>query len=335
MAPLCFPIRGLGEAVVQMWDFNITQAIGLMVRTAPFILLRLAVYIGIALAYMLATALGAGIGYSFGSVGSAGGGGAFWGGAIGFGLVGAVMYWAREYLLYLVKAGHIAVLVELIDGRGLPAGRGQIDHGTAIVKERFAQASALFALDQLVKGVIRAVTGLASGLLSFLPGAKQLRDIMRAFLRIAVGFLDEVILAHAIRTGSSNGWESAQEALVLYGQNWKVMLRNAAWLTVITYILGFAMFLLLLGPATYLVYLMPGAWSIGGFVLALLLAWSVKVALFEPFAVACLMQVYFQTIEGQRPDPEWDARLDQMSGQFRKIKARALAEPSGKVEVAA
>jgi hypothetical protein len=38
------------------------------------------------------------------------------------------------------------------------------------------------------------------------------------------------------------------------------------------------------------------------------------------------MQVYFKTIEGQRPDPEWEARLEQMSGKFRQLKARALGE---------
>jgi hypothetical protein len=37
-----------------------------------------------------------------------------------------------------------------------------------------------------------------------------------------------------------------------------------------------------------------------------------------------MMQVYFRTIEGQQPDPEWDARLEQMSAKFRKLKARAL-----------
>lgn len=318
-----------------MWDFRIIHALGILIQTMPFILLRLAVYIGISLAYMLAISLGAGIGYAFGQAGDAGGGGAFWGGVIGFSIIGAIMFWAREYLLYLVKAGHIAVLIELIDGRSLPAGRGQIEHGKTIVKERFAQASALFALDQLVKGVIRAVTGLASGLLSFLPGAKQLRDILRAFLRIAVGFLDEVMLAHAIRTQSSNSWQSAQDALVLYGQNWKIMLRNAAWLTVITYALGFAAFLLLLGPATYFVYLMPGAISIAGFVFAVLLAWSLKAALLEPFAIICLMQVYFQTIDGQQPNPEWDAKLEKMSSHFRKIKARALANPADPIEARA
>lgn len=309
-----------------MWDFNIGQAFSLMMRTLPFVLMRAAVYFGITLAYILATGTGVGIGWGVGTFGdddfraSA----MAWGGIAGFGLTGAVMYWVREYILYIVKAGHVAVLVELIDGKPLPQGRGQITHATAVVKERFGQASLLFALDQLVKGVIRAVTGLVRGILSILPipYLRQLMGVAQAFLRMAVGFIDEVILAHAIRTGSSDAWGSAREALVLYGQNWKVMLKNAAWLTLFTYGLAFLIFLLMLTPAAALVYAIPGAWSAGGFVFALLFAWSAKAAFLEPFAVACLMQVYFKTTDGQQPDPEWDARLEQMSSHFRKLKER-------------
>ena len=315
-----------------MWDFSISGALALMARTLPFILLRMAVYFGITLAYILATGAGAGIGYGVGALGDEGfqASLALWGGVIGFGFVGAVMYWLREYILYIVKAGHIAVLVELIDGKPMPGGRSQIDHATKVVRQRFAQASVLFAIDQTIKGVVAAITGLVKGIFSVLPvpGFRQLSGILHAFLRVAVGFIDEVILAHAIRSGSANPWLSAKQALVLYGQNYKVMLKNAAWLAVIVYLLSFLVFLVMLAPAALVVYLMPGAWAAGGFIFALLFAWSVKAALLEPFAIACLMQVYFKTIEGQRPNPEWEARLEQMSDKFRKLKDRAMGEPA-------
>ncbi|MFC5386200.1 hypothetical protein ACFPLB_09510 [Aquamicrobium segne] len=309
-----------------MWDFNIGNALGMMGRTMPFIVLRMAIYFGIAVGYVLVTGTGAGIGYGVGGFGDDGfqANSTLWGGMIGFGVFGAVMYWAREYILYIVKAGHIAVLVELIDGKPLPEGKSQVTYATTVVKERFAQASVLFAVDQLIKGVIGAITGLVRGILSILPlpGARQISGILHAFLRVAVGFIDEVILAHAIRTRSTDPWASASDALVLYGQNYKVMLKNAAWLAIIVYLLSFIVFLLMLAPAALVVYLMPGAWAAGGFVFALLFAWSIKAALLEPFAIACLMQVYFKTIEGQQPNPEWEARLEQMSSHFRKLKAR-------------
>ena len=319
-----------------MWDFSIGSALGMMMRTLPFIIFRMAVYFGIAVGYILVTGTGAGIGYGIGGFGEADfqATSTFWGGAIGFGIFGAIMYWIREYILYVVKAGHIAVLVELIDGKPMPGGKRQISHASDVVKQRFAQTSVLFGLDQLIKGVIGAITGLVRGVLTILPipGAQQLASILHAFLRVAIGFIDEVILAHAIRTGSTNPWGSAKEALVLYGQNYKVMLKNAAWLAIFVYGLGFVVFLVMLAPAALVVYLMPGAWSAGGIVFALLLAWAVKAALLEPFAIACLMQVYFRTIEGQQPDPEWDARLEQMSAKFRELKARALDGARGQAD---
>lgn len=312
-----------------MWDFSLRSALGMMVRTLPFILLRMAVYFGIALGYILMTGVGAGVGWGIGGFGDEGfqASTTMWGGFAGFGIFGAIMYWAREYILYLVKAGHIAALLELIDGKQtMPQGRSQITHATAVVKQRFPQASVLFLMDQLVKGVIRAITGLVRGILTILPipGARQLAGLLSAFLRVAVGFVDEVILAYAIRTQSTNAWVSAKEALVLYGQNYKNMMKNAAWLAIFVYGLSFLVFLIMLAPAALVVYLMPGAWAAGGFVFALLFAWSVKAALLEPFAMTCMMQAYFKAIEGQQPNPEWEAKLEQMSGKFRKLKERAL-----------
>ncbi len=310
-----------------MWDFSIGKSINLIVRTMPFILLRCAVYFGITLAYILMTGVGAGVGYGIGGFGdeSFQTSAAIWGGIAGFGIVGAVLFFARDYLLYTVKAGHIAVLVRLIDGEELPQGRSQIAYASQIVKQNFAQTNVLFAMDMLIKGVINAITGLVQGIGSFLPipGLQQLMGVVKAFLRIAVGLIDEVMLAYIIRTNSDNPWLASRSALVLYGQNAQGMLKNAAWLTLFTYGLSILVFLVMLAPAAALVYLIPGAWSAGGMVFALLFAWAIKVAVIEPFAIACLLQAYFKAIEGQTPNPEWEARLDKVSNKFGELKGKA------------
>src|SRR5690606_22233925 len=154
----------------------------------------------------------------------------------------------------MVKAGHIAVMVKLLQGQDTPEGKLQIQHAMAEVKSRFGQANVLFLIDQTVKGVINAITGLVQGLAGVLPitGMQQFMRLVRAFLRLAVGLVDEVILAYAIHTQSQNPWASARTALVLYGQNATGMLRNAAWLTLITYGVSALIFILLLAPAAAL-----------------------------------------------------------------------------------
>jgi len=319
-----------------MWDFSVSRAFGLMMQTMPFIVLRIVIYFGITLAFIIVTGTGAGVGWGIGAFGDADfqGGATFWGGLIGLGMTAGALFLAREFLLYMVKAAHIAVVVELLEGKSLPDGRGQIEHGQTVVKERFAEASVLFALDQIIKGVLRAMMGIAQGVASFIPipGLQQIMGLIRAFLKIAVGFLDEVILAYAMRTKADNPWESARTALILYGQNYQVMLRNAAWLTVIIYGLSFLLFLVLLAPAGAIALLIPGSWSAFGIVIAVLLAWSLKSALLEPLAITCMLQVYFPAVEGQTPDPEWEQRLNDLSGKFRQLGEKASSWVSGRHE---
>lgn len=312
-----------------MWDFSLTAAFGLMLRTLPFILFRAVVYFGISAALVIVTGTGAGIGWGVGAFGDEEfqAGSTFWGGLIGFSTTAGVIFFLRDYLLYLVKAGHIAVMVELMEGGQVPGGRGQIDHARRVVTERFGESSALFALDQLIKGVVGAITGLMQGLLSILPipGLDRIMSAVRAYLRLAVGLVDEVILAHSIRTRSTNPWASSQDALVLYAQNARPMLVNAAWLTLFTWILALVVFLVMLAPAAAVVYLIPGGWSAGGFVFALIFAWAIKAAFIEPFALACLLQVFFKVTAGQTPDPVWRGKLEAASAKFKALGARAGA----------
>ena len=312
-----------------MWDFSIKRSLTLMGQTMPFILLRCAVYFGITLAYVLMTGVGSSIGWGIGGLGDESFrlAAAFWGGAIGFGLTAGIMYFLREYILYILKAAHIAVMVQLLENQSIPSGKSQINYASSVVKSRYAQANVLFIIDQLVKGVITAITGLIQGIGSILPipGLQQAMGLVRAFLRVSVGLIDEVIIAYAIKTESQNPWKSAQTALVLYAQNASLMLKNATWLTLFIYGLSLLVFLLFLAPAAALVYYMPGAWSAGSVVFALLCAWSIKAALLEPFAIACLLQSYFKAIEGQTPDPSWESRLTSVSSKFVKLKDKAVS----------
>jgi hypothetical protein len=311
-----------------MWDFSVSGALGLMARTAPFLVFRMIVYTGIVVAYIVVTATGAGLGWLIGAAGtlefrdSATAVGAF----AGFGLTAAVLFLIREYILYVVKAGHIAVLVELMEGRPIPAGRAQIDHASAVVRRRFADANMLFAVDLLIKGVLRATMGLLQGIAVFLPipGLQTILGLIRAVLRVSVGFMDEVILAHIFRTNPGNSWEGGRQGLVLYAQNGAAMLRNAAFLTFIIYGLSFLIFLVMLAPAAAIAYAIPGGWSAGGIIFALLFAWAVKAAVIEPFAIACMMQAFFRVSAGQAPDPGWDARLASASGKFQELRTKAV-----------
>lgn len=311
-----------------MWDFSFSKSLGMMVQTLPFILLRLVVYVGIAVAFILATGTGALFGYGIGHFWSDPGApavGGFWGGAAGFGLTSAVLYLAREYILYLVKAAHIAVLVEVMDGKPIPGGQGQLKYGADFVKSHFAESSILFGVDQIVKGVLRVITGTLAAFTAFLPipALQTLINIANSIIRMSLTYVDEIILAYLIRTRTTNPWDSAKDGLILYAQNYKHLLKNAVWLSIFMWLATFVIFLVLLGPMAGLAFIMPGSSGVWMFAFAVIFAIAFKKSLLEPLAIASLMQVYFKAIEGQTPNAEWEARLSQASGKFRELAEKA------------
>ncbi len=308
-----------------MWDFNLSQALGLMLKTSPFIVFRMLIYFGITLAYIIATTIGGAVGYGVTAFGDNPGGGAFYGALFGFAGVSGVLYWAREYLLYLVKAGHISVLVEAMDGKALPEGRGQLEHAQKVVKERFKESSILFGVDQLIKGILKAINRIIMRLTNWLPipNLDGLVRFVNSVLNMSLTYVDEVILAYNIKTDSENPWQSSKDALILYAQNYKVMLKNAFFLMLFMYLVAFLVFLVFLAPIGLLMSMFPG--SVGGwsFIIALVFAWSVKAALLEPLAITAMMQVYFKTIEGQEPNPEWEEKLSMASDKFKEMREKA------------
>jgi hypothetical protein len=311
-----------------MWDFSLGRAISMILQTLPYIVLRIIVYVGIAVAYVLTVGVGGALGWGFGHMGSGDGGpasGAFWGGAIGFGLLSGALYFAREYILYLMKAAHIAVLVEVYDNKPIPGGQGQIAYGANFVKTHFTESSVLFGVDQLIKGVLRSLFGTINFFTSFLPipALQQLIRLAEAFIRMSLTYVDEIILAYLIRTQTKNPWSTSRDGLILFAQNYMHFLKNAAWLSVFMWGLTVALFLVLLAPIGALVALFHTNITFWGFALALVFAIAVKKAIMEPIAIACLMQVYFKEIEGQVPNPEWTARLDQISSKFRDLAQKA------------
>jgi len=311
-----------------VWNFSFGRAIDMVVKTLPFIVLRLVVYAGIAVGYVVTVGLGGALGWGFGHIGAdnaSPASAALWGGIIGFGLVSAALYFAREYLLYLVKAAHIAVLVEVYDGRSVPAGQSQIGFGAKFVETHFAEASILFAVDQFIKAVLNSLFRTINFFSVFLPIAplQSLIRLAEAFVRMSLTYVDEIILAHLIRTRTTNPWGTARDALILFAQNYGHFLKNAAWLSVMMWALTFVLFTVLLAPATAFVALVHSTSGMWAFGFAVIFAVAIKKAIMEPIAIAALMQVYFQEIEGQTPNAEWTERLERVSSRFRDLGQKA------------
>ncbi len=308
-----------------MWDFKTGQVMSALLKTKEFVIFRFLIYMGITLAYIIGTGAGAGIGYLFGKVGDNSQTGVFYGMVGGFSVISGILYFVREYLLYMVKAGHIAVIVKHLDNEPIPGGKGQIEYAQKIVKERFKESTILFGVDQIIKGVLKTFNRIFSGLMSFLPFLPQgLVKFVNGVVNMSLTYVDEVILAYYIKNNSENPWEDARKALILYAQNYKVFLKNALFLTIITWLLSLVVIIIVFGPLAGLIGLTGYSGGFWPFVLAVVTAWGIKAALIDPFAMTALMQVFFKVTEGQDPNPEWEAKLEKGSKKFVELKSKAI-----------
>lgn len=307
-------------------EATLGTALGLFLKTLPYALVRF----GILLAVSIITIIWAVITF----------GGAAWAGEkihpwVGLGWLGGGCFaygWAwrivARYALYLIKCGHIAVLTELIvHGKTGNDGEGLFAYGKRVVTERFGQVNILFAMDVLVEGVVRAFNRTLDwiGHLLPVPGMQGLMNLVKAILFSAATYLDETIFSYLLARGETNPWRGGQDGLVYYCQNAKPVLKTAIWVVILDKLFTLVLWGLMLLPALLIAKLIGGATGIWAVGIAVLFAANARAAFLEPLFLIMVMTTFHVSVENQPINPEWDARLDRLSGKFRDLKAKAAA----------
>jgi len=211
---------------------------------------------------------------------------------IWLGAFGVIRLLLMHYAGYLLQAGHIAVITQAVITGEVPD--DQLAYGKRMVLDRFATASAYFAADKLValavKQIQRSVGQLARHL-DFLPGLKTLSALAQYYVDLSLGYLDECCLGYTFFKKDQNVYKSAADGVVIYAQNWQPLLLEAAK--------TMALVILALTITTLVLFLIFGlifqAFSWPGwvaFVLALLLALTLKYAFLDSFVLTRTIAAY-------------------------------------------
>lgn len=236
----------------------------------------------------------------------------------------------REYVLYLLRAGHVAVMTEIIETGSLPEGVSQTQWGKEKVIAHFKEVSVLAFIDQLVKGVIKALNRRLFNIMSIfpIPGMDGAKKVVGKIVDNSLTYVDESILAHTFRTKSENVYSAAQSGIILYCQAWKGLLTNAVALTILCYVSTIVCALIFLVPLGAIAVMLPETWGFakfGLFVLALFMGFSLKWILFDPIACAATILTFLNETKDMTPDPTWNDRIESVSSRFRELKDKAAS----------
>lgn len=239
-----------------------------------------------------------------------------------------------RYGLYLLKAGHIAVLTELITlGHVSSEAGGMFQHGKRVVTERFGEVNAMFALDAVVKGVVRTFHRTLNWVTNILPipGLSSLTRLVDLVLRATTSYVDETIFSYSLARGDDNHFRSARDGLVYYAQNAEPILKTGLYIVVLDAVLSALLWVLCLVPAGLLAFLFPAGGSgqllvVG---LAMLVGLNLRAAFLHPFFLVVMMIQFHVAVRGQSIQPEWDRQLASLSSGFASLVQQASEPFSG------
>lgn len=305
---------------------RLAKAAKLMLELFPFLLYRLGVYAAVGVVMLLYWILALGICWIAWRLWELAGMALFL-----FFLAGncGLLFLARSYLLYLVKAGYIACLSQVVGYGTFPPGMTQTQFAQAAVAGRFGEISVMSGVDALIQGTIRAFNASLEELASWIPipGMDQLTAAVKAIVRVAAGNIDEAVLSLAFLRKDQTVWEASRDGVLLYVQNWKPILQVAVAVTLIDWICTAVLFIMLLVViGLFCLVLIPASWTTIralAVIVPLILTYVLRLGLLEPLVVTAVLITYHKAIKGQKVDPAWDEKLSQISDQFRMLKQRA------------
>lgn len=309
---------------VKITDDGFFSALNLTLRTGPYILLRLGLMIGFTLVAVIWLGLCGGLAYLFSGKDGGGGGGVV---LFLFGIIlpAGVFFWFKQYVLYLLKCGHVAVLTKLMTDGELPPGTNQIEYGKNIVLGRFMQMNVLVAVDSFVLGIARSfnrtldwITGLIP-----IPGMESIMQFVHTIVNRATTFIDETILSYNLARGDANVWRSSLDGLLYYAANAKPILKTAVISTLIQYALTFGCFLICLVPAFFIQHFLPAAVSGYAWIAAVAMAAAIKSAFLEPIFLVMVALTFHKNVQNQPINEAWAETLASASGKFQELKQKA------------
>jgi hypothetical protein len=303
-----------------MSDFSLLAATRAIEKSMPYVLYRLLVCLGVALAYLFSALIGAGTLIAFGFLAKNPGVFAPFGAVLGFVGCGYLMYRLRSWFLYAVKAGQLALLNEQAQGRAIPEGKAQIDYAKQKVEEYFPRGSELLELDEAAK---RTLADIPKGHPA--PDGEPASPAATFKTRL-LGRLyaqnDQAVLAWHFQSGADNPWRSAASALTALSAHYGELLKYRIYASLFEGFGFIASFAVLSVPFKNIAGVLPVSVGFWPYVFAGVFAWTLKAAFFEPIAQAAIMNSLFHLI-GHHPDPAQEAALERRSEAFREIRERA------------
>lgn len=282
-------------------------------KTMKFVWAKLLLGLATVVASILILAIGMGIGCLFGEVGIMIGV-IFW--IAGTSLVNNLL---NRYLGYLFKAGHVAIIATAVTTGSIPD--NQIETAKTMVKERFLTSNVYFVVDRLVSGAVKQLQnglGKVDSLLGNIPGVSAIVSFAQVFVGIALGYVDECCLGYTFLKKDQGAFKSAADGVVIYFQNWKKLLKDAAIMAFV--VIGVSTFAWIIPFAVFGGIFAALSWPRWiAAILAVMVAIIVKSAFIDSYMMVKMMVSYMEVAPSTEITFDLYGKLCKLSSKFKSL----------------
>ena len=233
-----------------------------------------------------------------------------------------------QYISYMIKAAHVAAIGQLAVHGAMPEGMNVVAFGKSKVKERFVESNVFFGLDKLVTGAVKQIQNMITRVGNIFGNIEFIQNIVKIlnlFVEIVLGYVDEAVLARVFYKKEESAWKSSADGVVLYFQNWKEIIKNAALI-----VIGLILFY---GIAMGLIYLILTAlsvfsdlWAILAIIIGYFLIDVIKQSFIDSYITVSVVNKYMSLTVNQAPQFDLYEKAKGWSKKFKELCGKAEAE---------
>src|SRR5690625_2048339 len=227
-------------------------------KTMPFIFARMIVYALFALAAFIFLGIMIGIGFLLLKMFGESGGAFIFVMIIAFVVIYGGLRFLERYVLYMVKMGHLYVIVELLREGKVPEGQGMVSYGKDQVTNNFGASNVAFVIDKMVHAAVKQIQRWImriGNIFKFIPGSQNIIGIINAIMSVSLNYIDEAIMSYIFlrknEEHEESVWKSASDGVVLYAQSWKGIIKAAIGSVVFIYAFNIIVFLMFVFPLMF------------------------------------------------------------------------------------
>lgn len=245
---------------------------------------------------------------------------------IWLGLYNVLRFFLMHYVGYMLKAGHIAIIMTAVTTGQIP--ENQFEVGKKMVIDRFATANVYLVVDSLVSKAVKQLQHMvdkAGNLFGAIPGMNFLTNVLGIFIGIFLGYIDECCIGYTFYKQDQGAFKSAADGVAIYAQNWKRLLKDAAKTTI--------MVVLLVIGLTLAVFLVIGGlfallhWNrFIAFLLAAMIATVIKSAFIDSWILVKMMSSYMEVAPSTELSFDLYGKLCGLSEKFKELFNKGQAE---------